>query len=93
MPAMYACNVFPLPSPEVGLQASDAHKEGKGREGKGREGKGREGDAFRRQLNEKPSIIAGCPGDTHNKEVFNSNDMPTAFSMANITSATAWQHR
>ena len=45
MPAMYACNVFPLPSPEVGLQASDAHKEGKGREGKGREGKGREGKA------------------------------------------------
>ncbi len=45
-------------------------REGKGREGKGREGKGREGDAFRRQLNEKPNVIAGCPGDAHNKEVF-----------------------
>ena len=42
----------------------------KGREGKGREGKGREGDASRRQLNEKPNVIAGCPGDAHNKEVF-----------------------
>ncbi len=37
-------------------------KERKGKERKGKERKGKEGYAFWRQLNEKPSIIPGCPG-------------------------------
>ncbi len=42
-----------------------SEKEGKGREGKGREGKGREGKGRERlsaSINEKPSMIPGCPG-------------------------------
>ena len=55
------CRQYPLPLPVMPATMSEKQRKAKKRKATKRKEKKRQDYAFRRQFNEKPSMIPGCP--------------------------------